>query len=102
MKQVMETSDFVEKIASQIQNGVLQSELVSSTGLGSRTTSTLCTRLETKGLIKRKKAAKNGKHTNLIELTKDYSYEKVKEVIADYFRKLRPGSVALFYPQPYD
>jgi DNA-binding MarR family transcriptional regulator len=84
-------------------NGAFQSELASSTGLGSRTMSLICIRLEAKGLITRRRAAtKNGRHTLLIELTKDYSHEKAKAVIADYFRRLRPGSVALSSSAPKD
>jgi predicted transcriptional regulator len=80
----MSKAEVVEKIACEISDSVLQSYLVSSSGVSSRTISRICTNLEGRGLIIRKKVVLKHGWTYLLKTTKDSDYESIKYVISNY------------------
>jgi predicted transcriptional regulator len=81
--------DAVEKMASEITEGVYQSYLVSSTGLDSQIISKICEELETEGLIIRKETVRSEERTYRIKPNKGVDYETIKELISKYFSNER-------------
>jgi predicted transcriptional regulator len=79
----------VEKMASEITEGVYQSYLVSSTGLDSQIISKICEELETEGLIIRKETVRSEERTYRIKPNKGVDYETIKELISKYFSNER-------------
>jgi len=79
--------DIVEKITSEIRDGVYQSYLVSSTGLDPMIISKICEGLGTKGLIVRKEIIESGGRTYKINPTNKTDYEIMKGLISKYLAK---------------
>ncbi len=76
--------DIVEKITSEIREGVYQSYLVSSTGLSSGIISKICEGLETKGLIIRKETIRSEERAYRIIPADEIDYEIMKGLISKY------------------
>jgi hypothetical protein len=76
--------DTVEKITSQLSEGVYQSYLISSTGLEPQVISKICDGLEIKGLIYRKELRRDEGRTFIIKPVRDGDIPNIRELVSRY------------------